>query len=233
MRVLVIVSYKPDMMPEIEAKSQACLKQIPTFSPATETKPTVSIDVFEQRKPFPSEESDCTPWSKVTRVRNHTLDVCGWENYDALLWIDGDIVDYPPNMPDLLVEANYCGVTAPLVLVEKKRTFYDRSAFIIHGTCHVEPTHRFPFLHGRNLSDHEPYWTYTPKENLVDMDCVGSVTLVNTDIYREGARYEDHPAFTDHFPICQRALQLGRRVLCRRDVIAYHADLPKYGEAWH
>lgn len=231
MHVLVIVPYKPDMKPSIEEPSQACLSAL-----KSDRKPPIAFDVLEQRRPFPSEPTDCTPWSKVTRVRNYTLDTCDWEHYTHILWIDGDIVDYPPNLLDLLMEANPNGVCAPMVLIEGGNSFYDRSAFIIRGRSHFKPHHRIPFLSGRNLNFVPPYWAPSaaiPKENFVDMDCVGSVTLVNTDIYRAGARYEDHPSFTDHFPICCKAWELGGGVTCRRDVTAYHANLPKHGEQWH
>jgi hypothetical protein len=68
---------------------------------------------------------------------------------------------------------------------------------------------------------------------VVPLDCVGTVYVVHTDIYRFGARHADHEAFTDHFPICAAARAMGRPVVCDRRLRVAHADLPKYGEEWH
>lgn len=77
--------------------------------------------------------------------------------HEYVLWVDADVVDYPPNLITLLHTANPGGVTAPTVLIEGSNSeayhsrcrrgicggraqterhyqFYDRAAFIVAGT---------------------------------------------------------------------------------------------------
>ena len=77
--------------------------------------------------------------------------------HEYVLWVDADVVDYPPNLITLLHAANPGGVTAPTVLIEDSNSeayhsrcrhgicggkaqterhyqFYDRAAFIVAGT---------------------------------------------------------------------------------------------------
>lgn len=251
MEILIVLPVKPKVVddkfrtganPEIESKFMKCLE-------ALESKYDFSVHIDDTS--YPSQPTDCRPWSKITRIRNAILDSVPWKDHTHLLWIDADLVQFPPNLIDLLVEANPDGVSAPMVLVEGTVGFYDRAAFVIRGAEHVDPNN-ITFLHGRNLDFNPPYWPkwnqlvhhdmHTSEymkempakdQNIVEMDCVGSCLLVNTDIYNAGARYEDHPAFTDHFPICKKARDLGRKVTVRRDLFVYHANLPLYGEKWH
>lgn len=192
----------------------------------------LNVQTYQEGRAFPQLATDSRPWSKITRIRNNMLDNMPWELYDYVLWIDADIVDFPPDLIENLIDANPTGVSAPMVLTEDTNGFYDRSAFIIKGTSDICPQNR-SFLTGRNLTFIPPYWLQEPQDNIVEMDCVGSVLLVNTDIYDAGARYTDHPAFTDHFAICSAARAMKRPVTVRRDMLTYHANLPKYGKKWH
>lgn len=77
--------------------------------------------------------------------------------HEYVLWVDADVVSYPPNLITLLYDANPGGVTAPTVLIEDSNSeayhsrcrrgicggntqterhyqFYDRAAFIVSGT---------------------------------------------------------------------------------------------------
>lgn len=182
----------------------------------------------------PSRPEDKTPWAKVGRIRNRVLDRVAWEKFNYLLWIDADVVEYPADMPTRLLNCNPDGISAPMVYVEDgtwKGRFYDTCGFIIKGKSHIEPD-RLPQILGRNLCHDAPYWPAEPTDVLMEMDCVGTITLVPSVLYRH-ARYEDHPAFTDHFSICQAASHLGMRTVVNRNISAFHAELPKYGEPWH
>ena len=46
-----------------------------------------------------SERWDRRPLSKVARLRNIMLDIVADERYDYVLWLDSDLVDYPPDLP--------------------------------------------------------------------------------------------------------------------------------------
>jgi hypothetical protein len=169
--------------------------------------------------------------------------------WDYLLWVDADVVDYPLDLPTRLIDSNPTGVSAPMVLIEGRKDFYDWAAFVMKGKDTIKPTNRHR-VWGRNIQHEPPYWNecdshtedgppeaakpqwYEPKERVVEMDCVGTIVMVPTRIYAH-AQYEDHPAFTDHHPICKAARDLGLKVTVDRGTVAYHADLPKWGEQWH
>lgn len=219
MTVLVALLIKPGMNSTLEDR---CLEL------ARNLEGDIAFHI--DREPVIGRVTDATPWAKVARARNRVLEAQTWRKFSHILWVDADIVDYPPDLLTVLLQGNEDGMTAPLVLIEGSEVFYDWSAFILKGRAYVDPNNRQP-VPGRNISTFPPYiWETQP---IVDMDGVGSVVLVNTDIYRAGARYEDHPAFTDHFSVAEVCRSLGRRVTLDRRVTAYHADLPKYGEAWH
>lgn len=248
-KILVMIPKKPSVVddkfrqganPKIDAKFMACLGEL-----ESEHEFHVHIDDTS----YPSKPTDCRPWSKITRIRNAMMDNVPWQDFSHLLWIDADLVEFPSDLIDRLMEVNPDGVSAPMVLVEGTTGFYDRAAFIIKGTDVVDPNN-ITFLNGRNLSFNPPYWPnwsklvhpdMTTKEymkemptaDVVEMDCVGSCLLINTAAYAAGARYEDHPAFTDHYPICKMTRSLGNKVTVRRDLFTYHANLPLYGEKWH
>lgn len=65
------------------------------------------------------------------------------------------------------------------------------------------------------------------------MACVGCLYTVPVPVYLAGARHTDHPTNTDHWAVCQTARKLGRTVTVDMRLRALHANLPKYGEAWH
>ena len=170
-----------------------------------------------------------TPWSKVAVVRNQILDDGLWRHFSHMLWIDADVVKFPPTIIEDLLAANSLGVAAPVDIIEGTQTFHDWAAFIYQGRDHIYPECR-DNLPGRNIRIEPPY--FPTREAVTLMDCVGTVTLVNTEIYASGARYEDHPAFTDHYPICKAARDMGRGVCVARNCIVEHANLPWYGEKW-
>jgi hypothetical protein len=94
----------------------------------------------------------------LAHIRNIVIErflVPGLHEY--VLWVDADVVEYPPNLVTLLHQANPEGVTAPTVLIEDSNSedyhsrcrggvcggkaqkerhfqFYDRAAFIVAGT---------------------------------------------------------------------------------------------------
>ena len=237
-RILLISPVRPSLHPELQ-------KALWNNMQATiGSNPEHELGFLIDYTKITSDPTDRTPWSKVTRIRNKILDYIDISAWDHLLWIDADVVIWPANMPTKLLGANPYGVSMPMVLIEGSNRFYDVSACIMRGTEDVEPRNR-KRIKGRNVHDEPPYFfsldgqPYNPinkresNRSIVEMDCVGTITLVNTDIYRTGVRYEDHPVFTDHYPICKKAREIGRLVTMTTSIKAYHADLPKYGEKWH
>lgn len=224
--VKVMVPMKPTINDELRRKCYAAIHRM------LAANPSLRLSVWVDDRPMPAQEGDSRPWSRVARCRNRMLEECPGHDVNLFLWIDADVVEYPADLPTRLLAANPFGVTAPMIFVEDSLTFYDWAAFIMEGQSHIEPTNRWQVA-GRNLSQWAPYWPEPKGATVVPMDCVGTVTMVPSVVYNDGARYEDHPAFTDHFPICKRAKELGLPVVVDRSTVAYHAELPRYGEPWH
>lgn len=240
-RVLVCIPIKPSINPALRELCFAGAQRLALANPS------LQMDLMIDQSPVPKEPTDSRPWSRVARARNRMMEKINFNKYDYLLWIDADVVKYPLDMPTKLIEANPDGVSAPMVLIQGGDQFYDWAAFVMQGKDTILPEDRHR-VWGRNLQHQPPYWTeckphieddrnvnpkwFNPKTNVVDMDCVGTITMVPTWVYQH-AKYEDHPAFTDHYPICKACRDMGKRVVVVRNVVAKHADLPRFGEAWH
>jgi len=244
MRILACIPIKPSLNPQLR---EICCS---LASLLAVENPKHDIGVFFDYTPVAKLPTDSRAWSRVARARNRLLDRITIKEWDYLLWIDADVVKYPLNMPTKLIDGNPDGVSAPMVFVEDTSRFYDWAAFVMKGKDNISPESN-KNIRGRNLHDQPPYWHeyvnkfnllklkmeadplwYQPNETIVEMDCVGTITMVPTWVYQY-ARYEDHPAFTDHYPICKACRDHGKKVTVDRSIIAYHADLPKYGETWH
>ncbi len=246
-RILVAIPIKHQMHPYLKSNCFTHAAQLPAANP------DFDVVLHYDYTIIPSEPTDCRPWSKVARIRNKVVDSLNLGLYDYVCWLDADIVDYNKDILTKLITANPDGVCAPLVLIEGTDQWYDWAAFVMKGRSHIEPENRNR-IWGRNLQHPAPYWwvdgganpdrdpMHAPKdgtpmdfkgETIIDVDSVGAMYVMTTDIYRAGIRHEDHPAFTDHFPICEAALKMGRRVTVDRTSKAYHAILPNYGEKWH
>jgi hypothetical protein len=224
--ILVIVPMKVGIHPELYAKAWALVQRVPPANPRMQF--CIVVDTIK----CPSSDQDSTPWSKVARVRNRIVREHRLELFTHVLWIDADVVEYDASLPTRLLMGNPEGVAAPMVLIEGTDQFYDTSAFVLKDKGDVDPENRFAQA-GRQLGASPPYWPEVPADDIVEVDCVGTFYLVHTDVYRTGVLHEDHPSFTDHWSICRRARQLGRKVTVDRRLAVQHADLPAYGEAWH
>jgi hypothetical protein len=69
------------------------------------------------------------------------------------------------------------------------------------------------------------------QENLLNLFKITNVN--NHKILENIVQYEDHPFYTDHYTICIACISNGYKVLVDTGSVAYHADLPLYGESWH
>lgn len=227
-KILVLVPVRPTQHPgllkvleeKIDAMVEACRDRI-EFA--------VVYDHFRE----PKQEADSRPWSKVTRVRNRMVKMYVSLGFTHVLWVDSDVVDFPPTMPLRLLEAGHNAIVAPLVLVEGSERFYDWAAFVMKGRSSHKPEDRWD-RDGRQLKHDPPYWDVEPATEIVEMDCVGTIVLLPAMALRMRAvEYTDHPAFTDHYEVSKWAGAAGIPTFCHRGVRAYHADLPKWGEDWH
>src|SRR5262245_33829032 len=109
MRVLVLVPAKSSMHPILHEKMMQLVGRMPTAN--QNLKLMTIIDLRSE----PTLATDCRAWSKVARVRNRLLDSVDWRAFDYVLWIDADVVDYPPDLPTRLTHAAAGGIAAPIV----------------------------------------------------------------------------------------------------------------------
>lgn len=223
--ILVAVPIRPSLP---AALSQLARELAWAMVPAN---PDHALTLHFDFEPIERVPGETTPWAKVARVRNRMLDRVDFRRWDYVLWIDADVMAYPHDMPTRLIAANPEGITSPLVFIEGSEILYDWAACIYKGKDGIEPDNR-EYLPGRNIATLPPYWLESDVAEFVEMDCVGTVTMVPAKLYN-WIRYEDHPAFTDHYSICRAARSCGRKVGILRTCTALHADLPKYGEPFH
>lgn len=242
--VLVLIPVKPSLNPALRDRAAALAARM---LPANED---LELTIVMDGRGVPGEAGDARPWSKVARIRNTMLAGVSLDRHEWVMWMDADVVDYPADLAQWLVHGaiHYAenGVCAPTVLIEDVAgsplapdTFYDWAAFVYRGKGGVQPSNR-EHIRGRNIDCTPPYYWPNPVSEPrvgcpghVEMDCVGTTYVVHRDVYLAGARHEDHPAFTDHWPICAKAWAIGRKVVALPHVVARHAFLPEYGEAFH
>lgn len=243
-KVVVMMPTRKNLHPVVTSKAFACLEAMKLGNPE------LDLDVFIFDRVVPRAASDKRPLSKVARIRNMMIAEAGVEtNYDYTLWLDSDIVEYPPDLPTRLIRENPDGITAPLVLIEEPGPlgtdqFYDTTAFVKRHMSKVSDD-TSPFVKGRNIDRLYPYlvppgcdddsldWKCAMHHGH-DVDSVGTIYMVNADIFRVGkAVFADHPSFTEHYPLMEHAWRMGRRVVVTSRSVARHANLPFYGESFH
>jgi hypothetical protein len=154
-------------------------------------------------------------------------------NVTHVIWMDADVVHYDPDLFYRMLEAscaNGNAVTAPLVFLDDSsgRTvpgrFYDTAGFIHHG---------------ERAGLYRPWFDGAPNDRplppLFEMDgSVGCVYCVPWAVYENGASHHYcDPKYTEHYPVCQHARAMGRKVLVLTDAVVRHAYLPDYGEEFH
>lgn len=202
-KVLVAIPYKSTLNPVLRARMNVLSTRLSVNNPGY----IVELCRFEN-------DTKCTPgdpFSAHAEARNKLIDQ-HLTDHDLVMWIDADLVDYPTNLITLL--DNGC-VSAPVVLIEGTKTFYDTYGYREYG---------------REVSAYQPY--FNSSENLVDLDAVGCAYLIPASVYKEN-RYHTTPGHTEHYSIMQAARRNGLRIVCDTRITVYHADLPKYGESWH
>ena len=150
------------------------------------------------------------PFSAHAHARNTMLDLYLDEAHTHVLWIDADLVEYPADLATRLHALDSDGVIAPTPLIEGTNRFYDVRGFIDSK--------------GRCARTYPPYFTKG-----IPMQSVGTCYLAPAALYHAGARYEPTEGHTEHYSVCRQAA----RVNIAPNVLVWHADLPRWGEAYH
>lgn len=220
--VLIAIPSKQTMHKELQRKRDDALRRLLANNPGVDMEPCIFTDMFAKGRSI---------FTAVAAARNALIDKHLRPEHTHVLWVDADLVDYPPDMiVRLLAVAQGAWrpertVVAPLVLVERRDIFYDVAAFVEHD----QPVYAQEPHFGNVL--HKPPYFASPAD-VIECDSVGCCFLAPAWVHRNGSRFAATP-FTDHFPVIRQARDEGARVYCARFVVAYHADLPRYGEGWH
>lgn len=212
--VLALIPIKADMHADLKRRALELAGRMPAANPAMDL-----VTVFDSRV-LAKEPGDKTPWSKVTRVRNTLLGCFKLSAFTHVLWIDADLVEYPANLPKRLLAANPHGVSScPVFIEDREEQFYDTAGFV--------------GLDEKHWNVFAPHHEDASGREVVEVAGVGCLYSVPVPVYLTGARHTDHPTNTDHWTVCQAARKMGRSVTVDMRLRALHANLPKYGEAWH
>lgn len=208
MNILILQPTAPQHPPALQEIAARLLARLPEANPGL----MFDIAVDDTAVPIPASPS---LYAKHAAVRNYMLDTYLKPEHDRVLWIDSDLVDYPANLPALLLEANHDGIAAPLVLLDQcGPRYYDIGGFIEEGR-------RFRMV--------PPYCTQTGP--LWELDSVGCCYLIPAWLYREGVRYSPPPTdyYVEHWSVMQEAKAKGVKIVALRDIVAKHAYLPLFG----
>ncbi len=155
--------------------------------------------------------------ARMCAIRQNMINTYLDSRHTHVLWIDADIF-YSPDILERLMGTESRGIAAPCVLLEgHPGRFYDIRGFVEPGAKET------PMMHP---------W-FRQRGPIVNMNSVGAFYLVLADIYRFGASHTPTIGYTEHWSVCQSALQTGHPVVCDTRLSVIHAFLPNYGEKAH
>ena len=152
-------------------------------------------------------------FEKLAHLRNLIIDEAyPIRNEDYNLWIDSDVVEFPPSLIKDLMK-HKVPVVAPSVWIEGTNQFYDTLAF--------------RDTHGRTV----PAFNL-PYKGLIEMGSVGTCYMVASKLYtKNNIRYRGGDS--EQVMFCSEARKLGQRVYADFDIRIKHANLPWYGCRFH
>lgn len=209
--ILTLIPVKPNIIPGLRERAIALLKAL---RDREHERGEHTIEAHIRDCP---EVGDGRRFSPHAAARNAMLDRYLHKHHTHVLWIDADLVGYPPDLPSWLHAIEPAGIVAPLPLIEGSARFYDVLGF-------VEPD-------GRHAHPWPPY--LRDEGELVAMQAVGACYLAPAELFQSGLRYEPVPSQTEHYSVCIAHAVAGYRVSATRAIQVAHADLPKWGEPFH
>lgn len=209
-KVLVAIPYKDTLHPALYERMNYLAGRL------VGGNPDYLLDIVCKKSSGPGmfKNTGSNPFQGHANARNALLNRY-LSDHDMVMWIDADLVDYPADIITRLDKANPGGVTAPVVLIEGTRRFYDTYGYRQNGK--------------QVLCD----WPYfNPTGQLVTLDSVGCAYLIPASVY-VNQPYVTMPDQTEHYSIMLAAKKQGLKIACYTDMTIYHANLPLYGENWH
>jgi hypothetical protein len=217
MKIALLIPEKPNVHPALHERSLLCQHQ------ALASLVAAGYEAVAFRDSRGGGDSGVTKLEeRVTRnagirnalVKDHILSD---PSITHVACIDADVF-YDADMIRDLIRVTTCDIIAPLVLLEDHQyRFYDIAGFIED----VKWTPLYP-----------PFFAQTAP--IARLKCVGTFYIVPAEIFRAGATYwSPHPELVEHWGVCEFARSQRYHVLCDTRKAVFHADLRKYGEAWH
>lgn len=202
--ILVPALVRSSLVASLRERYLSCIE-------ALDADAEVVVDEREWPSAYPGENY----WGRFARMRQAMIDEHLGE-HEYVLWVDADIA-FDPDLFTRLVQTHEAALVSPLVLIEGRSQNYDTA-----GT-------RPDFDHRSGEGPPEP--------GVHEMYSVGGCVLVPAEVHRK-VRFEaqddtDTSANTEWTSLCEGARALGYPVLWNTSIIVHHADLPRYGEAWH
>jgi hypothetical protein len=162
------------------------------------------------------EETHC---QRVCRVADDALKAVDLSQWDYVLWVDADVVDYSPHLCSRFINLNPTGITAPLPLIEGSERLYDTLGCID--------------VNGRHLGHDAPYWETEQQDRLVPMRCVGMLFLCPAYVLQFTGVPDCGEEVPGWWAACDFARHKKLPVFIDRETVALHANLPAHGHEWH
>jgi hypothetical protein len=202
---------KPNLNPALKEKCLANLSLL-----AKETDIEIVFDYSEYPALYEGENF----FGRLARMRQALIDAYLREDHDDVLWIDADIISYPPDLYEQL-RAISTGVASPIVLIEGTQTNYDTASFREDVG---------------SRSSAGPPW-FSQEGPIVQLVSTGCCLVMPADVHRRQKFQAQHDSDqswnTEWLSMCQAALDMGYEIVCDTRIVVEHANLPAYGEAFH
>lgn len=158
-------------------------------------------------------------FAKEANARNQAIEKLLTPEHTHVFWLDTDVMEYPPDIIEKLINIDSENCVAPYVFIEDNewwdfKRFYDISCFIDSD--------------GTNFNYQPPY-TKNDTEDKKEVRCIGTCMLINANVYRDGCFYDPFDPRNEHIPFFEQAISKGYKVYACPKIEIRHAFLPKYG----
>lgn len=245
MNILVLQPIRPSNPPALRQIADALLSRMVAANPDL----TFDVRQDDRALAIPRHPSQ---YMRHATIRNYMLDTYLRPEHTHVLWIDSDLIDYPAELPRLLLGASeqmkkqcpWCGAEYPIMLGGNG---YDcaecGNAWEVQSPLYTIAApfalldkwpNRFydigGFIEKGNRARMWAPW-FEQTGAVIELDSVGCCYLAPAALYHDGARYQPPPTdyYVEHWSVMQQAKRRGYRILALRDVRVVHAWLPDYG----